>query len=71
MEASLVKLFSCRAAETLCRDAMQMHGGMGYAEESDVSRLFVDARVLSIFEGAEEVLALKVIARELIENAPA
>lgn len=70
MEASLVKLFSCRAAETLCREALQIHGGMGYAEESVVSRLFVDARVLSIFEGAEEVLALKVIARELIENAP-
>jgi len=42
---------------------------MGYAEESSVSRYFVDARVLSIFEGAEEVLALKVIARGLIESA--
>ncbi len=69
MEASLVKLFSCRAAESVCREAMQIHGGMGYAEESTVSRLFVDARVLSIFEGAEEVLAIKVIARELIEQA--
>ena len=69
MEASLVKLFSCRAAEWLTREAMQIHGGMGYAEESAVSRYFVDARVLSIFEGAEEVLALKVIARELIEKA--
>ncbi len=69
MEASLVKLFSCRAAETLSREAMQIHGGMGYAEESAVSRLFVDARVLSIFEGAEEVLAIKVIARELVEQA--
>jgi (2S)-methylsuccinyl-CoA dehydrogenase len=48
---------------------MQIHGGMGYAEETTVSRLFVDARVLSIFEGAEEVLAIKVIARELIERA--
>ena len=69
MEASLVKLFSCRAAEWLTREAMQIHGGMGYAEESAVSRYFVDARVLSIFEGAEEVLALKVVARELIETA--
>ncbi len=69
MEASLVKLFSCRAAEQVTREAMQIHGGMGYAEEMAVSRLFVDARVLSIFEGAEEVLALKVIARELIERA--
>ena len=69
MEASLVKLFSCRAAEMLCREALQIHGGMGYAEESAVSRLFVDARVLSIFEGAEEVLAIKVVARELIEKS--
>lgn len=69
MEASLVKLFSCRAAEWVTREALQIHGGMGYAEESDVSRYFVDARVLSIFEGAEETLALKVISRELIANA--
>lgn len=69
MEASLVKLFSCRAAEWVTREAMQIHGGMGYAEESAVSRYFVDARVLSIFEGAEETLALKVIARDLIANA--
>ena len=69
MEASLVKLFTCRAAEWITRDAMQIHGGMGYAEESAVSRYFVDARVLSIFEGSEEVLALKVIARNLLEKA--
>jgi len=69
MEASLVKLFTCRAAEWITREAMQIHGGMGYAEESVVSRLFVDARVLSIFEGAEETLALKVIARDLIAKA--
>jgi len=34
-----------------------------------VSRFFVDARVLSIFEGADETLALKVIARRLVEQA--
>lgn len=71
MEASLVKLFSCRAAEWVTREAMQIHGGMGYAEEASVSRFFVDARVLSIFEGAEETLALKVIARNLVSNAKA
>jgi (2S)-methylsuccinyl-CoA dehydrogenase len=42
---------------------------MGYAEETPASRHFVDARVLSIFEGAEETLALKVIARALVEAA--
>ena len=47
---------------------MQIHGGMGYAEEFPVSRYFVDARVLSIFEGADETLALKVIARRLVER---
>jgi (2S)-methylsuccinyl-CoA dehydrogenase len=66
LEASMVKAYVCRAAEWVTREAMQMHGGMGYAEEFPVSRYFVDARVLSIFEGADETLALKVIARRLI-----
>lgn len=69
MQASLVKLFSCRAAEWVTREAMQIHGGIGYAQASDVSRYYVDARVLSIFEGAEEALALKVVGRDLIKNA--
>jgi (2S)-methylsuccinyl-CoA dehydrogenase len=69
MEASLVKLLACRSAEMVTREALQLHGGMGYAEESAVSRYFVDARVLSIFEGAEETLALKVIARGMMERA--
>lgn len=69
MEASLVKFYSCRVAEWVTREAMQIHGGMGYAEEFEVSRLFVDARVFSIFEGAEEVLALRVIAKALLEKA--
>jgi len=66
MEASLVKLFSCRAAEWVTREALQIHGGMGYAEETAVSRYWADARVLSIFEGAEETLALKVVGRALV-----
>lgn len=69
MEASLAKLFACRSAEIVTREALQVHGGMGYAEESPVSRYFVDARVLSIFEGAEETLALKVVARSLLQAA--
>jgi (2S)-methylsuccinyl-CoA dehydrogenase len=68
MEASMAKAYVCRAAEWVTREAMQIHGGMGYAEEYPVSRYFVDARVLSIFEGADETLCLKVIARRLLEQ---
>ena len=66
MEASLAKLYASRMAEHVTRDAVQLHGGMGYGEETDVSRYFLDARVLSIFEGAEEVLALRVIGKALL-----
>jgi (2S)-methylsuccinyl-CoA dehydrogenase len=69
LEASMVKAYACRAAEWVTREAQQMHGGMGYAEDYPISRLFVDARVLSIFEGADETLALKVIARRLLDAA--
>lgn len=68
LEASMAKAYVCRAAEWVTREAMQIHGGMGYAEEYAVSRYFVDARVLSIFEGADETLCLKVIARRLLEQ---
>ena len=68
LEASMVKAYVCKAAEWVTREAMQIHGGFGYAEEYPVSRYFVDARVLSIFEGADETLCLKVIARRLIDN---
>ena len=67
LEAAMVKAYVCKAAEWVTREAMQLHGGMGYAEEFAVSRYFVDARVLSIFEGADETLCLKVIARRLID----
>ena len=70
-EASMVKAYVCKAAEWVTREAMQIHGGYGYAEEYGVSRLYVDARVLSIFEGADETLCLKVIARRLVEQAKA
>jgi (2S)-methylsuccinyl-CoA dehydrogenase len=69
MEAAMVKAYVCKAAEWVTREAMQIHGGYGYAEEYPVSRLFVDARVLSIFEGADEILCLKVIARRLLEQS--
>ncbi len=68
MEASMAKAYVCRAAEWVTREALQIHGGMGYAEEYPVSRYFVDARVLSIFEGADETLCLKVVARRLLDR---
>jgi (2S)-methylsuccinyl-CoA dehydrogenase len=71
VDASLVKLLACRDAEAVTREAMQLHGGMGYSEEYAVSRYWQDARVLSIFEGAEEVLAILVIARALLRDAMA
>jgi len=69
MEASMVKAYVCTAAEWVTREALQIHGGYGYAEEYSVSRLYVDARVLSIFEGADETLCLKVIAKNLCNTA--
>ncbi len=71
MEASMIKAYVCRAAEWVTREAVQIHGGMGYAEEYDVSRYYVDARVLSIFEGADETLCLKVISRTLVHQLEA
>jgi (2S)-methylsuccinyl-CoA dehydrogenase len=69
LPAAMVKAYVCRAAEWVTREAMQLHGGMGYAEEYPVSRYFVDARVLSIFEGADETLCLRLISRRLAEQA--
>jgi len=69
MEASLVKLLACKLSEWITRESMQIHGGMGYAEETSASRYWLDARVLSIFEGTEETLALKVVGRSLVEGA--
>lgn len=69
MEATLIKFYASKISEWVCREAMQIHGGMGYAEEYAVSRYFVDSRVFSIFEGAEEVMALRVIAKGLLEEA--
>ena len=71
MEAtSLIKLSTPPSiSEWVTREAMQVHGGMGYAEEYDVSRYYVDSRVFSIFEGAEEVLALRVVAKQVLQGA--
>ena len=69
LQAAIAKAVSCRDVLGVTSDALQIHGGYGYAEEYPVSRYFVDARVLPVFEGTEEVLALRVIARALVEAA--
>jgi len=67
LEAGMAKLLATRAAWE-CADAnVQIHGGNGYAVEYVASRLLVDARVLSIFEGANEIQA-HVVARRLLES---
>jgi (2S)-methylsuccinyl-CoA dehydrogenase len=69
VEAALAKLYASRLAEEVARDAVQLHGGMGYAEETSVSRYYVDAKVLPIFEGAEEMLAMRVIGKAALADA--
>ncbi|MBL8698959.1 MAG: acyl-CoA dehydrogenase family protein [Alphaproteobacteria bacterium] len=65
IEAGMAKLYAARVAWSAADNAVQIHGGNGYAEEYPVSRLLVDARILNIFEGAAEIQA-QVIARGLL-----
>ena len=65
IEAGMAKLFAARVAWSAADNAVQIHGGNGYAAEYPASRLLVDARILNIFEGAAEIQA-HVIARGLL-----
>ena len=65
IEAGMAKLLAARVAWANADNALQIHGGNGYAEEYAVSRLLCDARILNIFEGAAEIQA-NVIARGLL-----
>ncbi|MET0342252.1 MAG: acyl-CoA dehydrogenase family protein [Polyangiales bacterium] len=67
LEAGMAKLLATRAAWEAADAGVQIHGGNGFAEEYTASRLLVDARVLSIFEGANEIQA-GVVARRLLEQ---
>jgi (2S)-methylsuccinyl-CoA dehydrogenase len=67
LEAGMAKLLATRSAWESADANVQIHGGNGYAEEYTASRLLVDARVLSIFEGANEIQA-HVVARRLLES---
>ncbi len=65
VEAGMAKLLAARIAWVASDDALQIHGGIGYAEETPISRVLADARILNIFEGTGEIQA-QVIARGLV-----
>ncbi|MBM3554697.1 MAG: acyl-CoA dehydrogenase [Alphaproteobacteria bacterium] len=67
LEAGMAKLLAARVAWANADNALQIHGGNGYAEEYPISRVLCDARILNIFEGAAEIQA-QVIARRLLEG---
>ncbi len=68
LEAGMAKLLAARIAWTAADNALQIHGGNGFALEYPISRVLCDARILNIFEGAAEIQA-QVIARRLLEGA--
>jgi (2S)-methylsuccinyl-CoA dehydrogenase len=67
LEAGMAKLLGARVAWTAADNALQIHGGNGFALEYPISRVLCDARILNIFEGAAEIQA-QVIARRLLEG---
>ncbi len=67
LEAGMAKLLAARVAWAAADNAVQVHGGNGFALEFPVSRILCDARILSIFEGAAEIQA-QVIARRLLDG---
>jgi (2S)-methylsuccinyl-CoA dehydrogenase len=68
LEAGMAKLLGARIAWANADNALQIHGGNGFALEYPISRVLCDARILNIFEGAAEIQA-QVIARRLLEGA--
>ena len=67
LEAGMAKLLGARVAWAAADNALQIHGGNGFALEYPISRVLQDARILNIFEGAGEVQAM-VIARRLLDT---
>ncbi|HJN20799.1 MAG TPA: acyl-CoA dehydrogenase, partial [Alphaproteobacteria bacterium] len=65
LEAGMAKLLAARVAWATADNAVQIHGGNGYAEEYPVSRVLVDSRILNVFEGAAEIQA-QIIGRRLL-----
>lgn len=67
LEAGMAKLLGARVAWAAADNALQIHGGNGFALEYQISRILCDARILNIFEGAAEIQA-QVIARRLLSD---
>jgi (2S)-methylsuccinyl-CoA dehydrogenase len=67
LEAGMAKLLAARVAWAAADNAVQVHGGNGFALEFPASRILCDARILNIFEGAAEIQA-QVIARRLLDG---
>ncbi len=67
LEAGMAKLLAARVAWACADNALQIHGGNGFALEYPISRVLCDARILNIFEGAAEIQA-QLIARRLLER---
>ncbi|MDB5699759.1 MAG: acyl-CoA dehydrogenase [Alphaproteobacteria bacterium] len=67
VEAGMAKLLAARVAWTNADASLQIHGGNGYALETEISRILCDARILSIFEGAAEIQA-HIVARGLLQR---
>lgn len=67
MEAGMAKLLAARTAWASADSALQIHGGIGFASETPISRVLADSRILSIFEGTAEIQA-QVIAKRLFES---
>lgn len=64
MEASMAKLFASEAANFCAKEAIQIHGGMGYSKEMPLERYYRDAKITEIYEGTSEIQRM-VIARSL------
>ena len=66
-EAAMAKLYATEMAETVCSDAIQTHGGVGYLEDFPVARIFRDVRVCKIYEGTSDIQRL-IIGREIAKE---
>jgi alkylation response protein AidB-like acyl-CoA dehydrogenase len=68
--ASRAKLYASEMANRVVAKAVQIHGSVGYSRETDVERMYRDARVLTIYEGTSEIQRM-IIARDLLQRTNA